>query len=207
MPNTTRDLPEIVETSTAFIAGTLKGYIARFNDTILPRNIQNDDPKVLTHLLPGYQPISEDFISLRHALYQIHPENIPAEDIYYLFLLHSPDEQPRRALPPSLENHPRFLPSMPYSLECVYVMPKEDDFVDGDRQQLAGVIFDFLAAISHKADPSWNAYQGRFASWPEWADRDCGGFIKLMWLIHPESGIIGAQCVSLFGRRDSQDQR
>lgn len=151
----------------------------------------------MIHLLPPYQPVPNDLITLRHTLHLIHPKGESPDDICYLFMVHSPDKQARLPLPPSLESHPRVLPSMPYILENVYVMPGNDDFVDKDRQQLAGVLFDFLASVSHLPDPSWNAFQGNFASWPIIDDSDCLGFIEFMWHFKPESAIIAAESVSI----------
>lgn len=195
VPNTTREVPELIKTSAAYKTRRLKGYIARFNDNLEPQNIQNHNPKVITHLLPPYRPLWDDFITLLHALYMLH-KRIPTEDVYHLFILHRPDGQPRLDLPASMEHHHRILPSMPYSLQNVYIASEEDDFVDGDRQQLAGIMYDFLDVISHTADPSWNAYLGQFASQPEMDDRRCESFIEFMWLFDAESAMIGAECVS-----------
>lgn len=195
MPNTTKELPKLARTSTAYKAGTLKGYIARFDD-IKNHHIKSDDPKVVIHLLPAYQPLSEDLITMRHGLYMIY-EWITTGDVYYLFLVHTPDSQPRRNVPSSID-HYRVLPSMPIMLELVYIVPQANDFVDADRQQLSGIIFDFLASISHKPDPKWNAYVGEFASKPIMAETECEGYIDFTWQDRPESAILDAECVSTF---------
>lgn len=192
VPNTTKELPGFIKTATACKAGTLKGYIARFDD-IKNHHIKSSDPKVLIHLLPAYQPLSEDVITLRHGLYMIY-EWIPRGDIYYLFLVHSPDRQPRRHLPTSIDRYIS-LPSMPYCLEAVHVFPQSTDFVDTDRQQLTGILFDFLASISHKPDPAWNAYLGDFVSQPIMSEKECEGYLDFTWQDRAESAINCAECV------------
>jgi hypothetical protein len=193
VPNTTKELPEHIRTSSSYKAGTLKAYIARFDD-IKNHHIKSDDPKVVVHLLPAYQPLSEDLTSMRHALYMIYEWKTSA-DVYYLFLVHTPDSQPRRSLPTSID-HYRVLPSMPTILELVYIIPQSSDFVDADQQQLAGIIFDFLASISDKPDTAWNAFLGHFSSKPIMSEQECEGYIDFTWQDRPESAVICAESVS-----------
>lgn len=198
VPNTTKELPVHIRAASSYKAGTLKGYIARFDD-IKNHLIKSNDPKVVIHLLPAYQPLSEDWVTTRHALYMIY-EWITTGDVYYLFLVHTPDSQPRRNLPSSI-GHYRILPSMPVMLELVYIIPQSSDFVDADRQQLTGITFDFLASISHKPDPLWNAYLGDFASKPIMSEQECEGYIDFTWQDLPESAVIDAECVSTSHRQ------
>lgn len=80
VPNTSKNLPELVRTSTSYKSGTLKAYIARF-DVIQNHLIKSNDPKVVIHLLLAYQPLPEDWLTLRHGLYTIY-ELVTTGDVY-----------------------------------------------------------------------------------------------------------------------------
>jgi hypothetical protein len=192
VPNTTKEIPDFISTSLTYRRNTLKGYITRFND-IKEHHIKAKDPKVLVHLLPRYQPLSDDFVTLRHTLYMLY-ERVEKGDVYYFILLHKPDEQPRRALPLSFDRYNN-LPSMPYRLDSLLVMPQTTDFVDTDRQQLTALLSDLLGAVSHRRKEDWNGHVGDFKSRFIRRQRKCG-YIEFPWHDGVESAVIAAECVS-----------
>jgi hypothetical protein len=119
------------------------------------------------------------------------------ESLYYLFLVHSPNQRPQRNLPASLDAYKVF-PSMPYRLDSVCVVPQVDNFLHGDRQQLTGIVFDFLATIGHAPNKSWNGYLGEFGSQPIMVERNCKScYLEFTWQDSPESAVICAESVSL----------
>jgi hypothetical protein len=194
LPNTTKELPHLVRTSKAYQQGTLKAYIASFDDTDHDF-IQSDNDKLFIHLLPAYRPLSDDYLTLRHALPMLYRGEMPL-DVHYVFALHPPGVRSHRRLPVS-PYAPRIFPLLPYTLTSVSIVPYARRFVESDRHHLTNIVFDFLTTIGHAADPRWNNHVGQFQTEANMMDPDRSGcYLEFTWQYSSESAILCAESVS-----------
>lgn len=179
---------------------TLKGYTTVFIDheDETRRLLNSEDLKIVTHLLPAYQPGSDDFLTVRHSLYMLdrcgtHNAETGPHDAHFLFILHSCEHE-QYHIPASLEE--RHLPAMPYTLDSVLLIPEQDDFVPADRYRLVATTVDFFAAIDHQASKSWKGNRGRFTSIHQKSEKLCNGYPNFPWHKSPSSALTCAESVS-----------
>lgn len=198
----TKNVPDLILSALAYKSMTLKGYTAQFVDHAKDKHrlLANDDLKIITHLFAAYNPGTDDFVTVRHCPYMLERPTqrkcqIAPRNAYFLFVLYSSTIRRRYPIPRSLEE--RVLPSMPYVLDSVLVIPKEDDFVASDRHRLAATTVDFFAAIDHVATTSWQDQFGSFKSIPQDDEGNCEGYVNFPWHNTPQSAVICAEAVSL----------